>query len=490
MRMIAAVFSDIHGNYHAFRACYEDARRQGAEQFVFLGDYVSDLADPRRTMDLVYEITENYPTFCIRGNRERYMLEYEKGISHFTPGSKTGSLLFTYQQLEPRDLEFFRELQISERIMLGGVPFEIAHGSFDDDRCCLEPGNAKFQEAVSKMKTAYLLTGHTHKEYIQTLNGKTVLNPGSVGVPQGESPWPTYALLQVEQGEVSVKLRQVQYDMRAVIRSQFESGLVACSHCWGIGVLYDLIHAREDTIRLLENVRSKGDVGDEALWHTEAEKMGMKFTQQEIIDYLNHRLKHEAFMNETLSYYNQNADAFIEGTRNADMTRQYRFFLKYLPVGGTLLDLGCGSGRDSAYFASLGFRVTAVDGSEELCKRVRANYGIEAHCIRFEELSFEEAFDAVWACASLLHVSKAEMPGVLAKVAAALKPGGILYASFKYGREERVAQGRFFNDYTENDLDALLTAENQLSLQEYWITEDVRPDRTGERWLNLIAKKK
>ncbi len=67
-------------------------------------------------------------------------------------------------------------------------------------------------------------------------------------------------------------------------------------------------------------------------------------------------------MNETLAYYNQNADAFIEGTQTADMSEQYRFFLKNLSPGGKLLDLGCGSGRDSAYFSSLGFEVTAVDG--------------------------------------------------------------------------------------------------------------------------------
>ena len=194
-------------------------------------------------------------------------------------------------------------------------------------------------------------------------------------------------------------------------------------------------------------------------------------------------------MNETLAYYNQNADTFIEGTQNADMSGQYRLFLKYPEPGCHLLDLGCGGGRDSAYFASLGFQVTAVDGSEELCKRVRENYGIDARCIRFEELSFQEQFGAVWACASLLHVKKEEMPRVLNAVSAALKPNGILYASFKYGSRERICNGRFFNDYTEKDLDTLLNAENRLTLLEYQITEDVRPERSGEKWLNFVAKK-
>lgn len=194
-------------------------------------------------------------------------------------------------------------------------------------------------------------------------------------------------------------------------------------------------------------------------------------------------------MDETLAYYNQNADAFVEGTRNADMSQQYRDFLGYLTSGCHILDLGCGSGRDSAWFSSLGFQVTAVDGSEELCKRVKESYGIEATCMDFQDLSFVEAFEGIWACASLLHVSKEALPGVLMKVSAALKPGGILYASFKYGSGERVCDGRFFNNYTEQDLGGLLTRENGLTLLQYRITEDVRPDRAGERWLNLLARR-
>lgn len=194
-------------------------------------------------------------------------------------------------------------------------------------------------------------------------------------------------------------------------------------------------------------------------------------------------------MNKTLAYYNQNADIFIEGTLNADMSEQYRFFLKHLSPNGKLLDLGCGSGRDSAYFNSLGYDVIAVDGSEELCKRVATNYGIDVHCMSFEEISFTAEFDAIWACASLLHVPKVDMPTIMNKVSTALKHGGVLYASFKYGSSEHIVDGRFFNNYTERDIYTLLTPQNHLVLREYRITKDVRPERSDEQWLNIIAKK-
>ena len=67
-----AVMSDIHSNYFAFKACCDDATEQGAQGFVFLGDYVSDLSEIRPTLDLLYEICGKYPSFCLRGNRERY----------------------------------------------------------------------------------------------------------------------------------------------------------------------------------------------------------------------------------------------------------------------------------------------------------------------------------------------------------------------------------------------------------------------------------
>ena len=287
--MTVAVFSDIHGNYHAFKACYEDAIRHGAEQFVLLGDYVSDLADPRKTMDFVYEIKARFPTTCLRGNRERYMLDCEQGNNHFAHGSKTGSLLFTYEQLEPYDLDFFKGLSISDTIEINGVTFEIAHAAKDDDRCYFESDDPKIEGIFSTMKAPYLLTGHSHRQYIRTLGGKTILNPGSVGIPQGGTCWPSYALLQVESGAVSAKLRQVPYDITAAIHAQFENGLVEYSNCWGISILYDIMTGEEYTIRLLENVCKNGDVYDEEAWCAEAAKMGMKFTEKEIIGLLSHK---------------------------------------------------------------------------------------------------------------------------------------------------------------------------------------------------------
>lgn len=280
-----ALMSDIHSNYHAFKACVEDALRCDVDSFLFLGDYVSDLAEPARTMDLVYEIQSRYPTVCLRGNREGYMLDRERGDTRFEQGSKSGSLLFTYDHLRSKDLDFFRELKISDAILVGGIPMEIAHASIENDRYYFDSNDGRTAEIFPKMQSNYLLTGHSHKQYIKREGNKTIINPGSVGIPHGASPIPKYAVLEIENGDVSCKLREVPYSIADVIHSQFASGLVTHAQYWAIGVLYDIVTGEECVMNLLKHVLDAGDVYDESVWRSSAEKLGMKFTEREILDW-------------------------------------------------------------------------------------------------------------------------------------------------------------------------------------------------------------
>ena len=283
--MRVAVLSDIHSNYYAFKACYEDAIKCGAEMFIFLGDYVSDLSEPQRTMDLVYEIQSKYPTVCLRGNREGYMLDCENGNSRFTRGSKSGSLLFTYEHLRKKDLEFIRRLKIADTIEIEGVRIEIAHAAMDNDRYYFDSNDGHTADIFPQMKCDYLLTGHSHKQYIQQKAGKTIINPGSVGIPQDGTRNPQYALLDVADGTVSCRFREVSYDMTDAIRSQFASGLVDCAKYWAIGVLYDIITGEEWVLKLLKAVEKTGDFANEEIWKSAAIEMDMKLTEQEILEW-------------------------------------------------------------------------------------------------------------------------------------------------------------------------------------------------------------
>ena len=283
--MKVAVLSDIHSNYYAFKACYEDAIKCGAEMFIFLGDYVSDLSEPQRTMDLVYEIQSQYPTVCLRGNREGYMLDCESGRSSFIRGSKSGSLLFTYEHLRKKDLEFIRGLKISDTIEIEGVQMEIAHAAMENDRFYFDSKDGHAADIFPQMKCAYLLTGHSHKQYIQKNAGKTIINPGSVGIPQGGTRNPKYALLDIVDGTVSCQFREVPYNMTDAIHTQFASGLVDYAKYWAIGILYDIITGEECVLKLLSTVENTGDFADEEIWRSSAMGLSMKLTEQEIMEW-------------------------------------------------------------------------------------------------------------------------------------------------------------------------------------------------------------
>ena len=192
--------------------------------------------------------------------------------------------------------------------------------------------------------------------------------------------------------------------------------------------------------------------------------------------------------NQTIQYYNQNATDFVENTRNVDFHVIQDEFLRKLPEGAAILDLGCGSGRDTKYFLEHGYQVNAIDGSAELCALASEYTGILVKCLLFQEWNEREAYDGIWACSSLLHLSYGELDDVLYRIENALRPQGILYMSFKHGVFEGERNGRYFLDFTEEKMDQLLKNHTGLRLLRSFHTEDVRPDRK-EEWLNLFLQK-
>lgn len=191
----------------------------------------------------------------------------------------------------------------------------------------------------------------------------------------------------------------------------------------------------------------------------------------------------------TIDYYNSNASEFQESIRTANMKEACDRFLSYFTKAAYILDLGCGTGRDSRYFRRCGHSVLPVDASKEMCKIASEVSGTTARLLRFEDLDYSEEFDGIWACASLLHVERDRLPVILSKVNEALKPNGILYMSFKYGKASEERNGRFFTDMTEDDIPFLCNKNNGFEIVEYYISSDVRPERINECWLNIIAKK-
>ncbi|HZU86852.1 MAG TPA: class I SAM-dependent methyltransferase [Anaerolineaceae bacterium] len=191
----------------------------------------------------------------------------------------------------------------------------------------------------------------------------------------------------------------------------------------------------------------------------------------------------------TLQFYNQNIKEFYEHTVGLDLSAWHAPFLALLPPGGRILDAGCGSGRDSRRFLQMGYRVTAFDASPTMVEHATQLTGLPVRNLRFQDVNYEEEFDGVWACASLLHIPKNEILNAVSPLVRALKPGGIFYASFRFGAQETYQDERIFNNYTEDTFRELVGHLPELSILSIQLTQDTRPERAEMLWLHGIVRK-
>ena len=192
----------------------------------------------------------------------------------------------------------------------------------------------------------------------------------------------------------------------------------------------------------------------------------------------------------TIEYYNENVSKFVNDTQDVVFCATQDLFLSYLNEGDSILDFGCGSGRDTKYFLSKGYKVDATDGSEEICKVASDYTGINVKCLLFNELDEIDKYDGIWACASILHLDRDDLIDVFHRIARALKDNGILYTSFKYSEFEGMRNGRYFTDFTLESFNEFQTNIPEFIIEKKWITRDVRAGREDEKWLNLIMRKK
>lgn len=194
-------------------------------------------------------------------------------------------------------------------------------------------------------------------------------------------------------------------------------------------------------------------------------------------------------MDQTLSYYENNAKEFYDNTIDVDFQSVQRCFTDLLPGGAKILDFGCGSGRDTVWFLAQGFDVDAIDGSAELCRLASKAAGIPVRQMYFQDLNAVNEYDGIWACASILHVPKEELPRIILKMRQALKQDGVIYTSFKYGDGEGVRNGRYFSDFTEDTARRMIEEIEGLRIEKMWLSADRRPGREDEKWLNILLRK-
>ena len=191
--------------------------------------------------------------------------------------------------------------------------------------------------------------------------------------------------------------------------------------------------------------------------------------------------------NLTLQFYNDNSESYASSTICADMSRLCDEFLRLLPKSGTVLDLGCGSGRDSKYFLSHGRNVISVDGSKELCRLAGEFLGHQVICSDFRTYTPRESLAGIWASASLLHLEEDDIMQVAERLSRSLVDGGIFYMSFKHGRFSGIRDGRYYTDFDEDRITNIIGSVKGLEIVKLKISEDVRNDFAGQKWINVFC---
>lgn len=155
-----------------------------------------------------------------------------------------------------------------------------------------------------------------------------------------------------------------------------------------------------------------------------------------------------------------------------------------------ILDAGLASGRDGLAFRLLGRKIEAIDVSPAMVAAMREQAGVRVRQMRFENLAGDHQFDGIWTCASLLHVAAADLPRVINRLAAQLTQGGALYLSLKLGAGARFKDRRRFADMTECRLISLLDGCGTFDQRDVRQSQDCRPERASEMWVNAVVTKR
>ena len=203
-----------------------------------------------------------------------------------------------------------------------------------------------------------------------------------------------------------------------------------------------------------------------------------------------------ALQQQTISYYQRHAKSFAQQTADIDMQHLYERFMEQLPskTAQNILDAGCGSGRDAAYFANLAYQVTAFDASTHLIEWAGEHHSSKA--INWQILNFADIqnqawhhrFTGVWACASLLHIPFSELHALITLLLDALVANGVLYASFKYGAAERIENSRFFCDMNEQRWQKVSSKIPLNVSDQSWLSADKRRGNQNQ-WFNVLIHK-
>ena len=282
-----AVMADIHGNHTALEACLQEAGRRHADGFIFLGDYLGDMAFPEKTLKRLEEIRKAYPCLFIRGNKENYWIEHRRHPEEtWTDGStSTGMLSYNYAHVTADEIDWFEEMPISARVACPGLPeLTVCHGSPWKANESMREEHDYIDALTRKLETEITVCGHFHTQVKYQRHGRTVINPGAVGIPLKSGGRAQFMMLEGRDGVWQETFVTLPYDVDAAVRKMDRERLYEQAPGWyritkqilrGGNTTHVKVLTRASDLYLKESGRREWRNIPETYWNRALDELGI-----------------------------------------------------------------------------------------------------------------------------------------------------------------------------------------------------------------------
>ena len=271
--MVLAVVSDIHANFKAFEAFLEYVKEHPVDGIIGLGDYITDSPYPQKTMEMLYQMMEDYPCYILRGNREEYMLSNREKDQGWKPYTSDGALFYTYENLTEKDLDFFESLPNTMELALPGVPaLTLVHGAPNESRGNFHLNPERRDPVLEAISTDYLIGGHSHHQQIYDNGKKMYVNVGALGMPiDRKGRRAEFAYLYGDENGWRAELKSIPYDVEAQIKAFEESGLDEISLVLSKGIKKSLLTGKNyfiDAVNMAFEISGGAPIAelDRSIW--------------------------------------------------------------------------------------------------------------------------------------------------------------------------------------------------------------------------------
>lgn len=233
--MKIAVFADIHSNLEALKTCYAEAKKRDVAEFIFLGDYLGDMANPQDTLKFIYSIRKENPCTFIRGNKEEYWIKHRKNPNEVWKigSTNTGMLEYNFSHISDCDIDFFEDMPITKEISHEGMPiFTVCHGSPFAVNQSMRTDYEYIDDVAKRLNSQMVICGHFHIQIAYERKGKLIINPGAIGVPLRSKGKSQFMILSDEKGQWRYEFITVSYDVNKTIKSMNDEKLFQKAPGW------------------------------------------------------------------------------------------------------------------------------------------------------------------------------------------------------------------------------------------------------------------